>query len=226
MGITIHYYAKNDVATSLARDVLDGRMRYADPEQQKKEERKARKNAKLAVPKLGGTLAEARARFFAAVDHVDYRARDFGWEFLGIDVTPKNATNYRDKDGRRLSWCDFGGNVIQYFWLPAEGSEAFELGFNFDTGEFVGGFTKTQYIKENRLKKHIEVCEVLTEVNALLGGILDINDEAHYLPNRRVDLAGQHFGESDAMIRSIGNALREKLGKENIVTGQDLADAA
>lgn len=226
MGITIHYYVKNDLATRHARDVLAGRIRYADPEQQKKEERKARKKAKLVVPKLGATPVEARARFFAAVDHVDYRARELDWKFRVIYVTPKDATEYRDENGLQLSWRDFGGNVIQYFWMPAEGSEALELGFNFDTGEFVGGFTKTQYIKENRLKKHIEVCEVLTEVNALLGGILDIHDEAHYLPNRRVDLAGQHFGESDAMIRSIGNALREKLGKENIVTGQDLADAA
>lgn len=226
MGITIHYHAKNAVDVEHANDVLEGRIRHADADKQEAEERQARRDAQRVVPTLGATPAEARGRFFAAIDHVEWRARELGWKFLGIEVTPENASKYRDENGRRLTWQDFKGNVIQYFWLPAEGSEAFQLGLNFDTGEFVGGFTKTQYIKKHRLKKHIEICEMLVEVNALLGGILEISDEADYLPDRNVDTAGKSFGASYAMIAALGKALRARFGDENVVSGQDLADAA
>src|ERR1019366_1802423 len=111
--------------------------------------------------------------FFAAVDHVDQRARDLGWKYLGVDLYPEGATKYRDENGRQLTWEDFDGNVIRFYWLPDPGSEgrdengrqltwedfdgnvirfywlpdpgseAVHLGFNFDTNAFVGGFTKT-----------------------------------------------------------------------------------
>jgi hypothetical protein len=227
MGITIHYHAKNELAKSHARDILSGKWRNADPDEQAKEEEQARKDAKLIVPKIASTRSRARNRFFRAIDHVEKRARELGWKFVGIDLTPKDATEYRDKDGRQLSWRDYGGGVIQYFWLPDPGSECVELGLNVDTGEFVGGFTKTQYIRTDRLKKHVEICEVLSEVNTILGGILEIHDEADYLPDRNIDAAGESFGESDALIAAVGNAIRAAGWSDTqIVTGEQLASDA
>jgi DNA-binding transcriptional regulator PaaX len=227
MGITIHYYTRNESARRHAKRVLDGLTQRATPTEQANERAEAEKNIKLIVPKIARNHTAARKKFFAAVDHVDRRARDLGWKYLGVDLYPEDATKYRDENGRQLTWQDFGGNVIQFYWLPDPGSEAVQLGFNFDTNAFVGGFTKTQYIKSDRLKKHIDVCEVLTEVNTILGGILDIYDEAHYLPDRNVDAAGKNFGESDAMISSLGRALRAQFAGTDvqIVTGDELAQS-
>jgi hypothetical protein len=225
MGITIHYYTRNESARRHAKRVLDGRIERATPAEQAKERAEAEQNIKLVVPKIARTHITAWKKFFSAVDHVNTRAKDLDWKYLGVELYPENATKYRDENGRQLTWEEFNGNVIRFYWLPDPGSEAVHLGFNFDTNAFVGGFTKTQYIKTDRLRKHIEVCEVLTEVNEILGGILDIYDEAHYLPERNVDAAGKNFGESDDMIASVTNALRKLTeGTEmTIVTGQDLA---
>jgi hypothetical protein len=223
MGITIHYYTRNELERRHARQILAGEMGYADPEEQAKERSKAEQDAHLHVPKIARSHTTARKKFFAAVEHVERRARALGWKFLGVDAYPKDAPKYRDENGRPLTWQDFSGNVIQYFWLPDPGSEAVQLGFNFDTNAFVGGFTKTQYIKTDRLRKHLDICEVLTEVNTILGGILEIHDEAGYVPDRNVDAAGRAFGESDAMIQSMGAALRKQFGAENVITGDQLA---
>jgi hypothetical protein len=209
MGITIHYYTRNESNQQHAKDILTGQFRYADPKEQATKRAEAEKNARLVIPKIARNRTRARQKFFTAVDHVDKRARELDWKYLGVDLYPENATKYRDENGRPLSWEEFGGNVIQFYWLPDPGSEAVQLGFNFDTNTFVGGFTKTQYIKTDRLKKHIEICEVLTEVNKILGGVITIHDEAHYLPNRNIDAAGKHFGGSDAMISSFGESLRK-----------------
>lgn len=226
MGITIHYYTRNDSARRHARRYLDGSMKCADPAAQAKELARAKEEANLVVPKIARNRTTARRKFFAAVDYVDRRARELGWKYLGVDLYPKDGPKYRDENGRQLTWEDFGGNVIRFSWLPDPGSEVFALGFNFDTNEFVGGFTKTQYIKTERLKKHIDVCEVLVDVNEILGGILDIYDEADYLPDRNVDAAGKSFGESDAMISSLTKALRAQFAGTDvsIVTGEELAN--
>lgn len=67
---------------------------------------------------------------------------------------------------------------------------------------------------------------MLTEVNALLGGILEIHDEADYLPDRNVDAAGKSFGESDDMISSMAKTLRARFAGTDvrIVTGEELAE--
>ena len=227
MGITIHYYVKNEIEKRHAQDILSGNWRCADPDEQTKQEKQARRDAKRIVPTIGPTPSRARKRFFRAVEHVEKRARDLGRKFVGVDLTPKGASEYRDKDGRQLSWRDYDGGVIEYFWLPDPGSECVGLGLNVDTGEFIGGFTKTQYIRTDRLKKHIEICEVLTEVNTILGGILDISDEADYLPDRNIDAAGKSFGESDALIAAVGDALRAAgWSDQQIITGEQLASDA
>jgi hypothetical protein len=143
MGITIHYYTRNEIARRSAKRVLDGLTQCASPEKQANERAEAEKNIKLVVPTIARNHAAARKTFFAAVDHVDQRARDLGWKYLGVDLYPEGATKYRDENGRQLTWEDFDGNVIRFYWLPDPGSEAVHLGFNFDTNAFVGGFTKT-----------------------------------------------------------------------------------
>lgn len=78
MGITIHYYTRNDLDRRHAKDILSGQFRYADPEEQTKKRAEAEKRTALVVPKIARNRTAARRKFFVAVDHVDTRARELG----------------------------------------------------------------------------------------------------------------------------------------------------
>lgn len=151
--------------------------------------------------------AKARDQYEKAVALTRMVGRRLGWAFRGRVRRTAHPYTAFAKDGTST---DGVGTVHAALWDPDPGSETFALEWVEETGILPYCFVKTQYAL-NRVRVHAAIVTLLDRLNRLVfDGRLVVSDEGHFAETRSVDQLAARFGENEAVIRSMLNALRSQ----------------
>lgn len=151
--------------------------------------------------------ATAAAQYEKAVALTRMVGRRLGWTFRGRVRKEQHPYTAFGKDGTST---DGVGTVHAALWDPDPGSETFALEWVEGTGILPYCFVKTQYAL-NRVRVHASIVTLLDRLNRLVfDGKLVVHDEGHFAETRSVDALAARFGENEAVVRSMLDALRKQ----------------